>query len=471
MPKIFRELRLRNFQRHKDLRLELSPKLTAIIGAGDRGKSSLVRSVGHLLVGDPNSDALRHHWYEDGEKIVSKQTSVAADIEDDGVTTTVERIRSKSINRYVITKDGEEPLVLNRFGRGVPQDVLDVTGMEPLTIGDQTIFPYIQRQHDPYFLLSGMSGPSRWKSISALAGTEDADVATRGLNSDIAGLGKDINALDEQITEDKEALEAESLVLSSLTSLFEKVDVLTKDVRVATERSYTIEDLSQRLTEVSEKLGFVSADTLAWTLMSQSLSKALEGLEATQTRWSSLKSLVDNLRTVDEGLEVLGPQLTSATALASVKTPDPGKLFKLAKLVVAERTSGTELETLGLQLKSAEALTGISVPDTQKATALTTLITGGQELNEARKANRGATAKAQAVLDVDLPDIDRYHHLKAAVTAAKSWTKDNQVCSSSLTQAEEKVSGLQEEFEKALVEAGQCPLCGQSQTRTSCSCS
>ena len=412
---------VKNFQCHELFELELSPKLTAIIGVGDSGKSALLRAAGFLLTGDPNTDDLRRHWYEGEEKVVSKQTSVAME-SDDG--TVVERIRSASINRYVIKREGQPDLKLDRFGRGIPQDVLEATGMEPLTIGDQTLFPYIQRQHDPYFLLSGMTGPSRWKAISNLAGTEAADKAGQGLNSDIGELGKAINVLDKQIAEDSETLAAEQAVLESLESLFATIDALGVEVEELSGRHDTTNDLLTQWTDNEGQMDSTLWELGQWSKRSQSLREAFEGVGELGAQHKAVKKLVDDLGSTDDRLQALEPRL-----------------------------------------KAASKITEIEVPDTRRVTKLTNLIRLGQDLNAERSQYRSRVAAVQAVLGIEPPDLDRYHQLRAAVDAARTWTKDRSECVSSLSQAEERVREARSEFEAVLVEAGQCPLCGKDQSQ------
>lgn len=105
---MIRRLRVRNFQRHRDLDLELDPGVTTIVGTNDRGKSAILRALRWVLTNRPRGVSFLR-WG-------SNKVSVTADVEGIRVK------RSKgSANTYSI--DGE---YYEAFGNDVPKEVADI---------------------------------------------------------------------------------------------------------------------------------------------------------------------------------------------------------------------------------------------------------------------------------------------------------------------------------------------------------
>lgn len=124
------QLRIKNFQCHKDTRIDFDPLVTCIVGPSNAGKSSIIRSLRWLSLNKPSGDVFIHH----GKKRVSIRLSV------DGHKITR---RKGSENSYSL--DGK---VFKAFGMsGVPDEVSKVLNLSDVAF---------QRQHDPpfWFLLS-----------------------------------------------------------------------------------------------------------------------------------------------------------------------------------------------------------------------------------------------------------------------------------------------------------------------------
>jgi exonuclease SbcC len=58
---MIKSLELRNFQRHKKLKVKLAPGITTIVGSSDKGKSAIIRSLKWLARNKPNGSGFIHH--------------------------------------------------------------------------------------------------------------------------------------------------------------------------------------------------------------------------------------------------------------------------------------------------------------------------------------------------------------------------------------------------------------------------
>jgi DNA repair protein SbcC/Rad50 len=83
-------LKLLNFQRHERLEIDFDPRITSIMGASDKGKSAIIRSLRWLALNEPGGfEFLR----EGADEVLAALTV-------DGKR--IRRIRGKSRNVYKI---------------------------------------------------------------------------------------------------------------------------------------------------------------------------------------------------------------------------------------------------------------------------------------------------------------------------------------------------------------------------------
>lgn len=139
---IFRELLIKGFQRHPNLKIQFSPGITTIIGPTDSGKSAILRALRWLgLNRPPKGDYINHE---------SEYTSITANV--DGLLVT--RVKSrKTTNIYKV--DGRK---LSAIGRDVPEEVKDILRLGPLNF---------QGQHD-HSLWFGESAPEVSRQLNQI---------------------------------------------------------------------------------------------------------------------------------------------------------------------------------------------------------------------------------------------------------------------------------------------------------------
>ena len=194
---LLKKIILDNFQSHKHTEIEVAPTLTVIVGESDNGKSAVARALKWIFYNEPRgSDFIRA-----GEE----RCSVTL-IYDDG--TSIQRTKnvSGSKNRYIMSKPGEEDIVLEGFGTNVPKEITDFTGIKKIKIDDTNELDlYISNQLDAPFMLSE-SGAVKAKAIGNLTGNYIFDYAHKKAVLDInrskeeqKRVAKDIEDLDENL--------------------------------------------------------------------------------------------------------------------------------------------------------------------------------------------------------------------------------------------------------------------------------
>lgn len=124
---MIQSLKLTNFQSHDKTELTFSPRVNAIVGCTDSGKSSIIRSLCMAITNKPSGDSC----------IRNGTDTLCVDVGlSDG---TVTRAKGKT-NQYVVNDT-----VLKAFGQSVPEEVVSLFRIDPTIC--------IQKQSSPYFLL------------------------------------------------------------------------------------------------------------------------------------------------------------------------------------------------------------------------------------------------------------------------------------------------------------------------------
>jgi len=422
-------IKVKNFQIHKLFEAKLGPGVNPIIGAGDVGKSAIVRAVTWCLTNRPLGDDFRRYWYEDGVKHLSKKTEVEVEFNTGLVIT---RTQAASINRYTIQVPGEKPLELNKFGRDVPQQVVDATGIKVLKFGDTETCPNIQGQHDPYFLLAGLSGQAKWKALSALAGTEAADQAVASFNSDINQAGRQIKFLDKTLAEKETSLRQEETDLARLQNHEAELAGLLKKANAAQAKLQALSLLNQSLAENEVQAERMSGILERNKELASKLTTCRKGLTEAQGQWFTLSMMAETLKGVEWDARAYRLTLEQTAAVVALKLPreDADKLVQLQKIMKQGRAWRESQAGLQARLEKHERVVA---------------------LGEHR------------------PLFERYLALHQAVEGARSWQVSQKEAEGSSSEKGEALANLKAERVEALREAKICPTCGvETENHSAC---
>lgn len=176
---MFKSLHIENFQAHKDSRIEFSPKVTAIIGLNNHGKSAILRSIRKVVRNEPEGNI----FIRDGQK----ELKITLTTDAGEILRQVKSDQSSDNNLYSVLSPGaSEPLVFVKFGKtGIPEEVLSAMGVSDVqSFGDVDFDINFQNQFDDLFLVIGSGLSSvRGKVLSKITGIDKIQRAIQ-----IAGL-------------------------------------------------------------------------------------------------------------------------------------------------------------------------------------------------------------------------------------------------------------------------------------------
>ena len=290
------KIQLQNFQCHDNLTLNFNENLNVIYGDSGAGKSAIYKAIEFLLnCSDVSEDAYRQEG--------SKQTSVKGWF-DSGFQ--VERIRSNSINRYILSKEGCEDKVFDTFGRETPEEIQKVFQIEPIEIEKEKLHLNFANQDQLNFILdSYFSDTFKAKLFNKLTGNELLDVLFKDCNSDGLRIGREIKTLESTLEQQENDLVESTFKYKELkkkcTFVKEKFEALQEDVEIYE----NLKLLSEKLIQNSDKTNEIKEQL---KLIKTISSDKIEELKGKAKELDNLKELFTELQVVKSSIKKVEEQ-------------------------------------------------------------------------------------------------------------------------------------------------------------------
>jgi len=218
---MIKRLRAKGFQIHKEVDIRFHPGINVITGASDAGKSSIQRMLRWVILNKPS-----------GKSIVRKgATDTKVEIEfDNGFVS-----KKRKGNTTTYSAAGVQ---LQAIGKGVPDEVSDITNIDSINI---------QTQHNPYFLLVKSPGEVA-KDLNDLAGISVIDKLFSIINSKIRETKAKLLYINEMIPETQREVKA----TEHINSLKKKVDNFAQLLKRKRKNEKQSEELSGILSDLQD---------------------------------------------------------------------------------------------------------------------------------------------------------------------------------------------------------------------------
>ncbi len=174
------EVEIENFQSIRQVSISIDG-FTALEGRSNLGKSAIVRAIRCALTGAVGTDFVRHR--EGCERVTRgrKECKCQSTVRIKTPVMALTWEKGDAVNRYTMTRPGEEPQVYDSVFRGTPDFLLPE--FQKIRIGDTPQLLQISEQFNPIFLLD-QSGPAVADVLSDVAHLEDVNTAIRLANKD-----------------------------------------------------------------------------------------------------------------------------------------------------------------------------------------------------------------------------------------------------------------------------------------------
>ncbi|MHB8182641.1 MAG: AAA family ATPase [Candidatus Desulforudaceae bacterium] len=290
---------IENFQSHEHTTINFAPdgQLTVIVGPSDSGKTAAFRALRWVAYNEPAGI--------DFVRVGATKARVTINLVDGRA---VIRERSKSINRYTIQEPGQDDLVLEGFGVGVPLEVQQVLEILPVAIGDMEINLNLAEQLDGPFLGKSVPATGKAKVLGKLAGTEEVDFASKHLGTDLYRRRQDEKNAAAEIVQIEEQLKAYEY-LEGLGEAIEKVTALLAETKAADTRKTRLEQLRANLQTLNTQIQAVEKRiTTLWIVLVAAEPLATKTARSVE-KHRQLMDVARRLSQVNNGLQVVATTL------------------------------------------------------------------------------------------------------------------------------------------------------------------
>ncbi len=271
---MIKNLKIKNFESHKNTSLSFHKGVNAIIGDSDKGKSGILRALNWIINNRPSGDSFKSHW--GGNTICSLETEQE-----------ITREKSKKFNGYYIgNKDDDNHF--KAMGQSVPDTISDM-----INISESNW----QKQLSSPFLLSKSSGEVA-KTLNKAANLESIDISISAINSTLKKENRELKekqtllkSYDEKLSAYDDIDDIEKIV-SRLEKYQDTYDKLEEDIE-------DIEDIVSGI-NLNEKLIVEYRVKLKYEKTVISLCKLVEELEDQEEELETLIEISDSIISVNK---------------------------------------------------------------------------------------------------------------------------------------------------------------------------
>lgn len=267
---MLQQVRLQNFQSHKDTQLEFHKGVNVIIGQSDSGKTAIIRALRWLIWNKPGGDSFRSDW--------GGSTSVELFTDDDW---NVGRVKDKGRNEYTLANtEGRGGLKLYKaFGAGVPDSVTDALNINEVNL---------QQQLDSHFMLSKSPGEVA-AFFNKIAHLDQIDTALKSIASDIRTITTK-QKLDSERAEDL----TENLTEFDYLDEFEKKLIALEWMEEKWDVSVNLKNTMEYLVSQINEIEIQKEEYDVTLLFKEEVENILESHDKREETWEALETLQED---------------------------------------------------------------------------------------------------------------------------------------------------------------------------------
>ena len=257
-----KQVKLNNFQDHKETTVDFTDGVNLIVGSSDAGKSAILRAINFVFQNDLRGNSFI--------RVGTTECSVTL-VFSDGVEIT--RLKSTDANNYILTDEKGETHVFSKVASTVPEQIQKYLGNPPL---DDKKRPIAYADQMANLFLVDLNSSDLPRTLSELTGIQHIQTAAETL-------GKNARSYDRSIKERNEKIKK----LNDDLVNYEYVD---KDYD-------SISKIEKDLSQLSEKLGDINKarDFIKKNNDISIEAKRINKLSQKYTALANHKSKIENL--------------------------------------------------------------------------------------------------------------------------------------------------------------------------------
>jgi exonuclease SbcC len=234
-----KQIKIKNFQSHKNITLKLHPQVNVIIGKTDCGKSAIFRAIRWCIANKPLGNAFCSNW--------GGKTDVELTFED-GLE--ISRVKDNKINAYYLldpkNKKDEE---YKAWGKGdLPEDITTALNLESINVNSQ---------FDPPFMLSNSPGDVA-SFLNKIANLTDIDTSISNIKKECNTNSREISNTEANIADLTEQAETFTYLDQMEKSVTHYEELCKQDLRCDSNH-FTLGGLISRIEKAQTELNATEA--------------------------------------------------------------------------------------------------------------------------------------------------------------------------------------------------------------------
>jgi len=288
-----KSITLINWQRHANLHLDFNDDLNIISGKSEAGKSCIRRAFAWILF---NANISEKSYRREG----TDETSVKVCLDNDFE---IERIRSNSINRYILRHKDFEDKVFDSFGKTIPEEIQQIINVSEIDADNDSVNLNVAEQLSLPFLLD-KSATFRSKLFNKLTGNEILDTTFKRLNKEHLRVKREITETEGNLAKQEEQLSDYSIQYKESKKKLNLVKTKYEDLLEQIDIYENLKDLSEKIKTNKENREFIEFKKAQIKTISENKIKELKEkatlLEKYKTLFSEIESIKDIIKKLEE---------------------------------------------------------------------------------------------------------------------------------------------------------------------------
>lgn len=286
---MIKQIRLQNFESHKDTVINFDLTTNAIVGESEHGKSAVLRAIYWVAFNKPAGDNFRSDWGGDTEVTISIPLLQ------------ITRVKNEKENYYVVYH--EEECIRQKFsgfGQTVPEEVTKLLGLYALNF---------QTQFDPHYLLPPVSPGEVARKLNEIVDLTIIDTTQANVNSQLRNTKKQAATAEQKVAE----LQSDKKKLHWI----KEANVDLKEIEKLNGRAIGLRNKEQKITQALYDMVEVENGTQGLSYINKAESEWTELSRLLQSHTSSIKTgkqisdLLETLSTLDKKIIKATDQLES----------------------------------------------------------------------------------------------------------------------------------------------------------------
>lgn len=437
------EVEITNFQSHGNTVAKFSPSsLNALVGESNNGKTAIMRAINWCLYNEPKGN----DFIKEGEKFVSVSITFS-----NGKKLT--RRRTNSETGYYEIADVATGVVdkYAKFGLSVPIEVSNVHQMPKVILAKEPVSLNVAQQLDGAFMLS-WSAAERAAAIGKITKTDVADNAILDVSRDIVNLQREVKSSEKDITtlggklKDFDYLTNEKLVL-------DQVEAVMKLIADRDKRAEALAQLSCKFDAALIDIG-VATHAINNTPDTKQVDKLIAEIDEKSKSIDVKSELINKHCSIMHDIDTAEKQIAKCTqvidGLADISQVAP----ILDQISLLDKRSEAKAQQLNAYNAVMDQIKRIEASIEKGNAYVANIHCLSEEEIDALDKQLGRVQYLQETKDLYDQRIAYINKASNAVTQESTY----------LEQQESLIKSTKEEYREVLLEAGQCPICGNNLT-------